>query len=122
MVDVMTGILLAAGVIMMLIAAVGLLRLPDPLCRAHAVAKAVSLGIALILLGTWVKLGDTGSGLKLALAILFQLGTIPVASHLLAQAAYHLEIPRWRQRPVARLVREDSEGRPDEPVTGSGRG
>lgn len=122
MVEVMTGILLVAGVIMMLIAAVGLLRLPDPLCRAHAVAKAVSLGIALILMGTWVKLGDTGSGLKLALAILFQLGTIPVASHLLAQAAYHLEIPRWRQRPVARLMPDGTQDATTEAAGGRGRG
>lgn len=94
--EVLIAVLMISGVLLMLVAAIGLSRLPDPLCRAHAVAKAVSLGIALILLGAWVALGTAGAGFKLILAIVFQLATIPVASHLLAQAALQLNLPRWR--------------------------
>lgn len=96
MAEVLTAGLMVSGVLLMLIAGIGLSRLPDPLCRAHAVAKAVSLGIALILLGAWVALGTAAAGLKLVLAIVFQLATIPVASHLLAQAALQLNLPRWQ--------------------------
>ncbi len=85
--DVAVVLLMGAGVAWMLIAAVGLLRLPDALCRSHAVAKAVSLGIAMILLGAWVGLAPLGAGLKLGLAIVFQLATLPIASQLLARAA-----------------------------------
>ncbi len=98
--EIVQGSLIVAGVLLLLVAGIGLLRLPDPLCRSHAVAKAVSLGISLILLGAWVKLGEAGAGMKLLLAILFQLATMPVASHLLARAAYEKNLPRWRERPM----------------------
>jgi multicomponent Na+:H+ antiporter subunit G len=102
--DWMAAVLVLAGVALMVVAGIGLLRLPDVLCRGHAIAKAVSLGIALILLGTWVRLAGEGVGVKLALAIVFQLSTIPVASHLISRAAYRSGTPLWRERPVDRCV------------------
>jgi multicomponent Na+:H+ antiporter subunit G len=85
-----------SGVALMLLAAVGLLRLPDALCRAHAVAKATALGIALILCAVWLDLGPGAAGFKVALALVFQLATIPVASHLLARVALHADVPLHR--------------------------
>lgn len=102
MIDALSAMLMGAGVLLMVVAGVGVLRMPDALCRGHAVAKAVSLGIALILLGLWAKLGGTPEGLKLLLAILFQLLTLPVASHLLARTFYAKNLPRWRARPLDR--------------------
>jgi monovalent cation/proton antiporter MnhG/PhaG subunit len=72
-----------------------LLRLPDFLCRMHAVAKGTAFGISLILLAVAVRLGLDEAGLKVALAILFQLATIPVAGHLLTQIAWRKNLPRW---------------------------
>lgn len=100
--EVASVVLIAGGVSFMLLAAIGLLRLPDALCRSHAVAKAMTLGILLILLGTWAGLGNVEGGWKLGLAILFQVATIPVASQLLADTALILGIPRWREGPVDR--------------------
>lgn len=82
-----------SGVALMLLAAIGLLRLPDALCRAHAAAKATALGIALVLCAVWLDHGSGAAGFKVALAILFQLATIPVASHLLARVALHADVP-----------------------------
>ncbi len=96
MTEVAAGVAMLLGVALLVIASIGLLRLPDPLCRAHAVAKAVSLGISLILLGAWLVLGTEEAGLKLGLAIGFQLATIPVASHLLSRAAYRGGLARDR--------------------------
>ncbi|MFN0067921.1 MAG: monovalent cation/H(+) antiporter subunit G [Limisphaerales bacterium] len=90
-----------SGVALMLLAAVGLLRLPDALCRAHAAAKATALGIALVLCAVWLDLGSGAAGFKVALAILFQLATIPVASHLLARVALHADVPLYRGEPPA---------------------
>jgi multicomponent Na+:H+ antiporter subunit G len=52
-------------------AAIGVLRLPDVLCRSHAVAKALALGIFLMLLGLWVYQGEKQTALKILLAIFF---------------------------------------------------
>jgi multicomponent Na+:H+ antiporter subunit G len=91
---------LLLGVGLILTAALGLLRLPDLLCRAHAVAKASSLGIFLLLLGLWLHLGTEVSGFKVVLAIAFQVLTIPLASHLAGMLAHEQALPRWRERPM----------------------
>ncbi len=87
------------GVGFMLAAAVGLVRMPDLFCRSHAVAKAMTLGVILMLLGLWLVLGQKGhgSGLKILLAIFFQVLTIPVAGHLLSQMGFEKKLPRWRE-------------------------
>lgn len=92
---------LLLGLALMLTAAIGVLRLPDLLCRSHAVAKASALGVFLILIGMWIHLGAQVSGLKIALAIFFQLVTIPVSSHLVGMLAHEKRIPRWHERPEA---------------------
>lgn len=88
--------LMLGGTAFILIAALGLLRFPDVLCRSHAVAKASTLGIFLVLLGLWLTLGVEAAGLKILLAIFFQVATIPVASHLVALLAREKNLPRWR--------------------------
>lgn len=101
MIAFLTATLILTGAALILTAAIGIVRLPDVLCRAHAVAKAMTLGIFLMLLGLWVYLGERETALKIILAIFFQLVTIPVASHLLGLMALRLNLPRWKSRPMA---------------------
>ena len=72
----------------------GVLRLPDLYCRAHALGKAMTLGIIFLLvsLGWFV---DEASWFKIGVAVLFQFVTIPVASHLLCLVAYRNRVRRW---------------------------
>lgn len=96
MTDFLASLLLLFGAAFILIAAIGAVRLPDVLCRSHAVAKASTLGIFSILLGLWLALGTQEVGLKLVLAIVFQVATIPVAGHLLSLLAKQKNLSRWR--------------------------
>jgi len=96
----LTALLILSGSLLILTAAIGVLRLPDLLCRGHAVAKALTLGIFLMLLGLWIHLGEGQAALKIVLAIFFQIVTIPVASHLIALMAFEKDLPRWRHRPM----------------------
>lgn len=98
MTELLTCILLLLGMAFIVIAAIGAVRLPDVLCRSHAVAKAVTLGIFAMLLGLWLHLGAEEVGLKIPLAILFQVITIPVASHLISLLAFQKDLHRWRSR------------------------
>lgn len=86
--EVLTISLLLLGAAFIVLAAIGAVRLPDVLCRSHAVAKASTLGIFSMLLGLWTHLGDQSVGLKVLLAILFQGVTIPVAAHLVSLLAW----------------------------------
>ncbi|MCX8157911.1 MAG: monovalent cation/H(+) antiporter subunit G [Verrucomicrobiae bacterium] len=83
MIHLLTILCLLLGALLILTAAIGVVRLPDVLCRSHAVAKALTLGIFLMLLGLWLQLEDPRQGLKIVLAIFFQVLTIPVSSHLI---------------------------------------
>ena len=98
--EIITATLVLSGSLLILAAAIGVLRLPDVLCRSHAVAKALTLGIFLMLLGLWVHLGEKQTALKILLAIFFQVATIPVGSHLVGLLALNRDIPRWRHRPM----------------------
>lgn len=79
--------LMILGTAFLLIAAVGIIRLPDPLQRMHSATKAGTLGTALLLLGVTVseqaRLGTAG-----LLAMLFLLLTLPIGAQLLGRASY----------------------------------
>ncbi|MEO5840326.1 MAG: monovalent cation/H(+) antiporter subunit G [Acidimicrobiales bacterium] len=63
------GDLLAlAGAVLVLISAVGVVRFADPLARMHALAKASTLGVLLILLGAGINLADINDITSVALA------------------------------------------------------
>jgi len=98
--EVLISLLMVIAVLWILVAAIGIVRLPDVLCRSHAVSKAFTLGLFLMLIGYWLFLGEKVSGLKVLLAICFQIITIPVASHMIGLLAFKKNLPRWKQRPM----------------------
>jgi multicomponent Na+:H+ antiporter subunit G len=81
--------LLIIGSIFCLVAAVGMLRLPDTLIRMHAATKAGTLGAGCILAAEAIVAAELGTTLKAIAAIVFLLLTAPVAAHLIGRAAYH---------------------------------
>lgn len=86
--EVVSGLLLLSGSLLLLIAAIGLHRFSDVFARMHASTKAVTAGVALSMAGAAVGLGAPGDVAKLLLVAVFQLLTAPIAAHLLARAAY----------------------------------
>jgi multicomponent Na+:H+ antiporter subunit G len=83
---------LVAGSLFSLLAAIGVLRLPDLYTRMHAASKAGVVGAGLILLGVALVSFDAAVVLRAVLGILFLLLTTPVSAHLLARAAYEAGI------------------------------
>lgn len=101
--EILTAAFILSGALLILVSAIGVVRLPDVLCRSHAVAKALTLGIFLMLVGLWTHMDEARTGMKVALAIFFQVLTIPVASHLIGMLAHRKGVPRWRERPIDEL-------------------
>ena len=81
------AVLIIAGSVFGLLAAIGILRLPDLYTRMHAASKAGAVGGGLILLAMAVVAWDGPIFLRVILGILFLLLTTPVSAHLLARAA-----------------------------------
>lgn len=86
--DVVAAVCLVAGALLSLAAGVALIRFPDLLSRMHAATKPQVLGLLLVLLGCGLRLRDTVDVTTLLLVALFQLGTAPVAAHMVGRAAY----------------------------------
>jgi len=90
--DVASTGLIVLGTLLTLVAALGLVRLPDFFARGHAATKGATLGLALTLSGAAIQMSDRGDVAKLALAVIVQFLTAPVASHLLGRAAHRTGI------------------------------
>ncbi len=83
----LADLLLVCGAVLLVIAAWGVIALPDALARQHAATKAGTLALALVCAGAMLAMADAGWSWRLVLILLFLLATLPVASHLLARAA-----------------------------------
>ena len=81
-------ILLLLGSLFSLVAAIGVVRLPDLFTRMHAASKAGAVGTGLVLLAVAVLSADVGVALRAIVGFVFLLLTTPVAAHLLAKASY----------------------------------
>ena len=95
MTEIVTSVLVVAGGLFALAAALGVLRLPDVLIRMHASTKAGTLGCGLILGAVAVYFGETGIVARAVAAIVFLMLTAPVAAHMIARAAYRTRVPLW---------------------------
>jgi len=91
-----TSVLLGIGSLFMLLAAVGILRLPDLFMRMQAATKSSTLGIACMLLAVAVHFGQLGITTLALLIIAFFFLTAPVATHMVARAAYLVGVPLWQ--------------------------
>lgn len=86
--DVLMVGLAGVGLFFMLVASIGVLRMPDLFTRMHAATKASTLGISGIALAALVHFADFAVTARLLLVISFFFLTAPVAAHALARAAY----------------------------------
>ncbi len=93
--EIATSVLVIAGALFALAAALGVLRLPDVLIRMHASTKAGTLGCGLMLAAAAVHFGETGIIARAVAAIVFLMLTAPIAAHMIARAAYRTGVPLW---------------------------
>lgn len=103
--DVIAAICFLLGALLALIAAIGLVRLPDLLSRMHAATKPQVLSLLLVLTGLGFRLRDPSTIGILVLIALFQLLTTPVANHMVGRASF-----RAGQVREDRLIVNDLDG------------
>lgn len=95
MIDVLTAVMWVAGAAFVLLAALGVLRLPDVFTRMQASTKASTLGLGCLLIGAAIQLGDFASFIRVVSIGAFILLTTPVAAHVIARASYLADVPLW---------------------------
>jgi multicomponent Na+:H+ antiporter subunit G len=85
------------GAFFILMAGLGLVRMPDLFLRMSASTKAATLGVGCTLLGAALYFGDFATFIRAGAIIIFLLLTAPVAAHLLGRAAYQDGVPLWEK-------------------------
>ena len=93
MINIVGGTFILIGAILALIASLGMLRMPDLLMRMHAGTKAGTLSVSLILLAAGFEFNSLTAWIKVFITILFLFITLPIGAHILARAAYFINIP-----------------------------
>jgi multicomponent Na+:H+ antiporter subunit G len=86
--DVLSAVLLLSGSFFALIAAIGVVRLPDLLSRMHAATKPQVIGLMLVVLGLAARLRSVEVLGFLFLIVAAQMATAVVSSHMIARASY----------------------------------
>lgn len=94
------GFLLLGGVLLV-VAAWGVVALPDVLARQHAATKAGTLALALVCVGAMWAVGESEWLWRLGAVLALLLVTLPVASNLLARAALAEQGQRVEPAPPA---------------------
>jgi multicomponent Na+:H+ antiporter subunit G len=108
-IDIITAVVWLAGSAFALLAAIGVLRMPDVFTRMQASTKASTLGLGCLLIGAALQMGDLASFIRAASIGAFVLLTTPVAGHVIARAAYFSDVPLWKGT-VLDERRRDAEG------------
>jgi len=106
--DLITAVLLLIGASFLLLAGLGMLRMPDLFSRMQSATKASTLGVACVLLAVAVHFNDLGITIRALATSVFFLLTAPVSAHLVGRASYFLGVPLWEG-----TVRDELRGRYD---------
>ena len=85
--DFMSWSLITIGSVMLIIGAIGIVRLPDVFARMHAAGIIDTMGLGAIMLGLMFQAGFTIVTVKLGLIVIFIMFTSPTATHALARAS-----------------------------------
>lgn len=108
-VDLLISFFLIIGAFLSLVAAFGVIRLPDVYTRNHAASKSSTLGVMSILLGCFLYfyLVEGHFSSRVLLGFIFLFMTAPVAAHLISRAAYNSGVGLSKES-----IRDDLKNKP----------
>lgn len=95
--DILIYILCSFGAIFILLAGIGIVRMPDLYLRISVTTKAATLGIGLILFAAAVYFKDSSITTRVLAIILFMFLTAPVGAHLIGRSSYFTGIKLWKK-------------------------
>lgn len=113
MTDIIIMILSTIGAIFILLAAVGVVRMPDIYLRISVTTKAATLGVGLVLVAASVYFADMSVTSRVIAIICFLFLTAPISAHMIGRAAYFTGTRLWK-----RSTMDDLEGKYDQNKSG----
>ncbi len=109
--EVLISLVLVLGALVAFIGAIGLVRLPDIYSRLHGPAKASTLGVGSILIGSFLFFTFFMDGISMQelLITAFIVTTAPISANMLAKSALHRKIPCAQGTQNAPVPRTDTQ-------------
>ncbi len=98
--DIIIMVIISLGTLFILLAAIGLLRMPDLYLRMSVTTKAATLGVGLILIGLALYYMETSITTRVIAIIVFLLLTAPISAHVIGRAAYFVGVPMWKKTKI----------------------
>jgi multicomponent Na+:H+ antiporter subunit G len=95
MIEILVSLMLVGGAAFMLLAAIGIVRMPDLFTRMQASTKAAALGAGFMLSAIILYFAELSVFTRALATIIFIFLTAPVAAHMLGRAAYLLGVRKW---------------------------
>ncbi|MCO5185188.1 MAG: monovalent cation/H(+) antiporter subunit G [Anaerolineae bacterium] len=86
--EITAAVLLVVGTLLMVVAGIGIMRMPDLYMRMSAATKASTVGAAALLLAAALSFAGLSVKTQVVATIVFLLVTAPVGAHVIARAAY----------------------------------
>lgn len=93
--EILMNVLLFVGASFLLLASIGIIRMPDLYSRLQAAAKASTLGAGCVVIALALHFSDFEISIRALLVVGFLFLTTPVAAHVIARAAYFIGVPMW---------------------------
>lgn len=94
--DIVSDVLLLVGATFLLLAALGMARMPDLFTRMQSASKASTLGIACVLLALAFHFPGISVNIRVLGTIAFFFLTTPITAHLIGRASYFVGVPVWK--------------------------
>lgn len=95
--EILIAALLILGASFMLIAAIGILKMPDLYMRMSVNTKSVTLGMGFLLLALVLHFHEIGVASRALATLVFIAMTAPISSHLIGRAAYLSGVELWSE-------------------------
>jgi multicomponent Na+:H+ antiporter subunit G len=95
--EILSMVFIVAGLFFLVVAAIGVIRLPDVFSRAHAISLTDSLGAFLTLIGIALHEGLSTNMLKILVVLSLLYIINPVITHATIRAALRSGLKPWKK-------------------------
>ena len=95
--ELLIYILTSFGAIFILLAGIGIIRMPDLYLRISVTTKAATLGIGLIMFAGGIYFNESSITTRVLAIIFFLFLTAPVGAHLIGRSSYFTGIELWKK-------------------------